>query len=386
MTNDVSAFGELLVAQITPVTGWKFAFGVNADMVKATTVGSGTVVGANGMAVLSTGAAANSSAKIETILPIRYVPGMGGLARFTAIFSDGVAGCTQLIGVGNASNGFFFGYNGTTFGVLRRRDGVDNWTPLTSWSGYLTNQSSLYGELDNIDPTKGNVYQISYQWLGFGPPIFYIEDPETHRFAMVHAEEYANANTETTILDPTLPIMAMVENTTNATNVVLRTPSALGAIEGYIETLARINPFSLSREQDHSKTGVSTETNIMTLKNQASWQSLTNSIHAHIKQVAIAVDGTKSAIFHMTKGATLGGTPSYTDWNADTSPIQYDVAGTTITGGTEVFSTVLAKSDSQVIDVSTLGIAVLPGETLSFTVRSAASTDVELSVIWEDLH
>lgn len=92
---EISAFGEQLVAELTPICGWTFAYNVNTDMVKTTVTGSGTVTVDAGRAKLSTGAAINSSAKVETLIPLRYITGMGALARFTAVFAAQKAGSQQ---------------------------------------------------------------------------------------------------------------------------------------------------------------------------------------------------------------------------------------------------------------------------------------------------
>jgi hypothetical protein len=379
----LSAFGEVLIAPITPMAGWKFAYNINADMIKTTLTGSGTVTQSGGKAVLSTTAATNSSAKIETYLPIRYIPGMGGLARFTAVFSTGVAGSTQIIGVGDASDGLFFGFNGATFGTLRRCGGTDYWTASDAW----VSQYSGFDRLrSSFDPSSGQVFQIQYQWLGFGNIRYYIEDAITGRLEEVHNIRYAGAETVTSFLNPTLPIMAMVENTTNNTGIVLSTPSAMGGVEGFVDNPPPPNPFALKRQVFNAKTGVSAETNIVTLKNLTTWQGIANRIYAQPSVLSVSVDGTKNATMRITRNATLGGTPSYTNFNASTSPMQYDTAGNTVTGGTIVFAAVLSKASSHQFELDRIGFEIIPGETYTFSVTSSAATDVSMAVLWSDLH
>lgn len=180
----------------------------------ATATGSGAISAVAGQAVLTTGAAASSSKKVETILPLRYSTRQGGLVRGTAIFTQGKVGC-QLIGIGDTQDGFFFGFDGVEFGILRRSAGVETWVRQGSWEPGCTWA---------FDPTKGNVYQIRFQWLGYGEIQFYIEDPEIGNFVQVHRIQYANQNVNTSIRNPTLQIHASTTNTTNATAMVLSTP------------------------------------------------------------------------------------------------------------------------------------------------------------------
>lgn len=361
------------------MAGWTFAYNVNADLVTSTVTGSGTVSGSNGFAVLSTGAATDSSATIETKLPVRYIPGQGALIRFTAVFTTGVAGSTQLIGVGDANDGLFFGYNGATFGTLRRAGGVDTWTAATAWDYSNTSFTN------SRDWTKGNVFQIQFQWLGFGELRFAVEDERVGGFSVVHKIEYANQNTSTSLLNPTLPIMAQVINTTNDTDVVLKTPSAMGFCEGKVENPSPPHPLALNRTLVAADTGITTENNVVTLSNQSTWQSKNNRIRSQMRSLSVAVDGTKNVVIKLIKGTTLGGTPSYSDYNANTSPVQYDVAGTTITGGTVVFAATLDKVGSAVYDLEKWGAFINPGEKLTLSATSAASADVDVAISWVDL-
>ena len=45
---------------------------------------------------------------------------------------------------------------------------------------------------ESLDPQKGNVYEIKYQYLGFGNIDFYVEG--NNGFVLVHRLEYVNKN------------------------------------------------------------------------------------------------------------------------------------------------------------------------------------------------
>jgi hypothetical protein len=117
------------------MTGWTFNYNINSDYIITTTTNSGTVTQGNSMAVLSTTTTNNGSAKIATKKALRYSPGLGALARFTAIFTTSAANSQQIIGLGDDTDGFYFGYNGTDFSVLRIQNGTLNWTSQTNWNG-----------------------------------------------------------------------------------------------------------------------------------------------------------------------------------------------------------------------------------------------------------
>jgi hypothetical protein len=379
----LTAFGELNTAENTPVTGWTFAYNVNADLVTSTVTGSGTVTHSGSYAVLATTAAASSSAKIDTVIPLRYTPGQGARVDVVGYFTPGVAGSQQFLGIGDpAVDGFFFGYNGAAFGVCRVAGGVATWVTKANWSEHGAHPASW---LQQLDPTKGNVYQIIYQWLGHGKILFKIENPATGMLETVHHIRYANTATATSVNNPTLPISAYVVNTTNETAITLKTSSAMGFVQGKVDNPPPDHPFALNRVLTAAGATITTEANLLTLSNPVEFQSVTNRIRAQLVYLSVGVDGTKNNTIRLTKNTTLGGTPSYAAYSANTSPITYDVAGTTLTGGTRLFSAVLQKIDSNIYDLSRLGIFLSPGETITVSAQSAVAVDVNIALGWVDL-
>jgi hypothetical protein len=372
-----TAFGELLVGEITPKVQIGFPYNINTAFVNTSTVGSGTVTQSNSKAVLQTMAASSSEAYLWSRRVLTYRQGQGSVVRDTTIYTACIDGSHQIIGVGDAVDGFFFGCNGDTFGVLRRQNNVDNWTAQTSWSA----DKAVGAEtLPFIDITKGNVYQIRYQWLGFGAITFWIEQPSTGRFIKVHTIEYANAFTDPSIFNPSLPLHAEVVNTTNDTNIMLQTSSMMGGIEGKEVDLGNIESIS------NSKASVTTtETNIITIQNKSLFVTKTNRVEIVLKAISYGVDGTKPAIVRLVKNTTLGGSPSYNDIDANTSVVSYDVAGTTLSGGEIILSIATNKSDGDTLDLSSYNIVLEPGETLTVSAEASSSTtDASVSLIWSE--
>jgi len=264
---------------------------------------------------------------------------------------------------------------------MTRNDSVDTWVAQADWNGDKMDgtggASNPTGQ--NLDPTKGNVYQINFQWLGFGLIEFAIEDATTGRFVPVHQVRYANANTVPSLLNPSFPILWSVENTTNNTNITLKGASCVGEIEGKIEYLGPTNAIG------NSKAGVTTTlTNIITIRNKSTYQTITNRTPINLLKYSISVDGNKPAEFQLIKNTTLGGTPSYTDISTNTSVIDYDTAGTTISGGQVIdFGTLGATGSASESGTSTTDIILLPSETLTLAVRaSATTTDVTAAIRW----
>lgn len=134
--SNMSAFGTLLVSDMTPSVQLDFVYNyVNTQTGVATTANSATVDGNGGRLRLQSGTNAAGSAIFNSRRIAKYRPGEGMLARFTAVFTTGVASSTQIAGVGNTVDGYFFGYNGATFGILHRNNSSDTWIAQSAWNG-----------------------------------------------------------------------------------------------------------------------------------------------------------------------------------------------------------------------------------------------------------
>lgn len=377
LDSQTGAFGELSVSVLHPRAVLSFSYNINADLVNTDETGSGAVTSEDRMAKLSTGAATSSTASLSSRTVVDYQPGVGALGRGTAIFTAGVAGSEQWIGVGDDLDGFFFGYNGADFCINRRKDGVDNVTTQANWN---EDNADGTGTLPVVDFTKGNVFEIKYQWLGFGAIKFSIANPTTGKFVLVHTIQYANANTSPSVDNPSFPLYAYVGNTTNNTDVVLKTASMGGYLEGEHKATGPLKSI------DNNKAGVGTTyTNILTIRNKTTYQSVRNRIHLKILEISADADGTKAVTIKMIRDATLGGTPSYTDIDTNTSAVDYDTAGTTVTGGVALKTFRLSKLESKDLEMEPLDIELVRGETLTIAAATDSGTsDIGAAITWRE--
>ena len=84
---------------------------------------SATVTGSGNVFRCSTGTTAYSYGTLRSRTLLRYRPGQGVVGRYTAGFSTPAASSELLAGFGTSESGFYFGYNGTSFGILHRTGG-----------------------------------------------------------------------------------------------------------------------------------------------------------------------------------------------------------------------------------------------------------------------
>jgi len=397
--NPLTAFGEVMVAESTPVIQIDFVYGVNDVTTKTSTTGTGSVSNGNGMFTASTGASASSEALVYSARNLKYRPGQGALARFTALFTTGVANSRQVAGLGfpDLTNGIFFGYDGTDFSICSVKNSTWDCTPQTSWNvdnmdgtGGASNPS---GQL--LDPTKGNVFQIKYQYLGFGALYFSIEDKETGNFVLVHIIKYANTNTTPSLANPSMPLLWAAVNTTNTSDLIVKGASGYAAVEGKRELLGP------RHGESSADTSVTTEIAAFSLKNCTTFNTIDNGGLIRVRSITFGSNtggaGNGVTYLRVYKNTTLGGTPVFTPHDGSTSDngvtitagnsiVSVDKAGTTVANGNLEWNGIVAVGNSMSADVTDLNLYASPGETLTFAIESTQSATVGVGMTWsEDL-
>jgi hypothetical protein len=373
----LTAFGELRVANTVPVTGWTFTYNIMTDIVDTATTGTGTVTQSASRAKLSSSAAINSSAMVATRRALRYTPGVGGRVLFTTVYETaGTAGNTRIHGIGNGTDGFFFGFDGITFGILYRRSSVDTWIPQTSWN---------FNTCPWLNKTYGNIYEINYQWLGYGWIFFSMEDPTTGRLTLVHAIKYSNTTADVSILNPNLPIeMYNANNGICNTDCVMYSPSAMGFAENVTLELPH-GPLDIPR-QATGAVNASTGAVVLLVENQTTLNGVTNRINLILESLNLTADGSKTANFVIVRDPVMAAPPPvivYTNVLLNQSPVRYSTtAGMTYTGGTVIWSGTLMKLDRMTESIEHIQLLIAPGESFIVAFTSAANTDVDVTALW----
>lgn len=388
-----TAFGDMRMAELTPVIQHSFEYTVsNTELTTNTTANDGTITQASGMAVLQTSTTAGGTATMISKRHARYRAGLGGLTRFTALFTSPVASTVQLAGLADEAgsttyfkNGYMVGYDGTTFGLHRFQNDAITTVAQADWDDPL--DGTGISEM-TLDQTKINVFAINFQYLGAGKIQLLIEDDDTGDFTLVHTIDYANANITPSTHNPNYHITFFVDNIATASNLTLKTSSCAYFIEGKTKYYEIHQPTFSSGTR--TKTSVTTEVAIFTIRNKASYASKTNFIDLIPISISASIEASSAnnlASVRLVRNATLGGSPSYADINANNSIVDIDVAGTTVTGGTEIFNIQLAgKNDKAILDISGYELLLQPGETLTLAASSVNSADsIKGGLLWREL-
>ena len=390
--NPKTAFGELLVGELHPQFQGAFEYTVdNDDLNTNTEVNGGTVTQADGMAVVGSSTTTTSTALFQSKQHAKYRPGLGGVSRFTALFTSPIAGTEQYIGIMDETgssqafkNGYGIGYNGTTFGFQRWVNDALVTIAQVSWDDPMDGSGASGMTLDH---TKINIFEIRFQYLGAGKIQLCIEDDSTGDFVVAHTVLYANNNIVPSVYNPNFFHTIWVNNKATTDNIIIKSASYAYFVEGKTSFIELHQPENASGTKE--KTTVTTEVAIFTLRNKSTYASKTNFIDILLLVAGASVEASSSnnlATVRIVKNAILGGTPSWSDINTNNSIIEIDISGTTVTGGKELGDGLLAgKNDGIRVPLIDHKIILNPGDTLTIAGSSANSATIRAQTIWREL-
>lgn len=410
-----AAFGELLVAQPTPIAQMDFVYGINTVISSNVLYGSNATVNvSNGL--LSVTANSQSGSSMAMFRPkkfIKYRSGESTMTRMTGAFTSGApAQSLQIAGTGflePTSNvlidGMGFGYQGSVFGVHWFRNSSNTFIPQTSFN---------YDKLDGkgpsgftIDPTKINIFQYKFQYLGGGNLFFYVL-VSNGRWVLAHMIQNAGTLTSPVFRDPTMHAMWYSNcYTTSSTPVIVQGGSCGQFLEGERRFLGPKGAFVGTPVAALAN---NTQTMMFALKNATYFNGIPNRSQAHIRSISFGGNGPGSGpsqpngviTFTLTRNPT-GGPTVWLPYNGSlgtgtsgsniigNSTISSNISPlTTLTGGNTGFTHVVAiGGQSGQIDLSDYEITLNPNDVLCFSanvVSTGSGCYVGASVFWvEDL-
>jgi hypothetical protein len=497
----LTAFGELQVAEKTPQVQVKFPMGIVGDNTQTLTNKAGsTVTSTNGLCTITCPATAEAFSQIRSKDVIRYGPGQGMNARFTASFTAGAALSTQWAGPGDDDEMLGFGMdNATGMSILHRKFGelevydltitqggdagggtftltIDDtdvtitvpsgsatiadvcalvveaapdifnagrgWEVHTDASTTLTFISLVaevaggtfaFADVDSgvtatggfvqtlagaaptettiaqadwnvdvcdgtssasnpsgmlLDPTKLNVYDINFQYLGAGNLYFGIENSSTGRFAPVHMIQNSGTGTTPTFRNPTfhLNMIAKTEASYAGGALVMTTASMGGFIEG------KEAHFGTRREAEATvATNGTTEVVNLVLHNEERFPvtgaAVTrNKVEVYPDHLTIINESTRAIKVQLYVNPThLDTPPTLAAVDVDNSVMLSAAGSGTIQGGKVLLPIAVSAADSKDIDIEHLGLKLRPTDTWAFVVTKESggnNGNVTIGLSW----
>jgi len=144
-----SAFGEAIAVPVTPVFQLDGLYDLDPQQFETFQAG-GTAGTSDTLMRVTTGTGQFGYGVLRSRRAVRYRPGQGAVARFTAKFTQGVAGYTQRAGFFTQEQAVQVGFNGTEFGVLRENGGKAHIENLT-----ITAPAGANADIIITYPTQG---------------------------------------------------------------------------------------------------------------------------------------------------------------------------------------------------------------------------------------
>jgi hypothetical protein len=269
---------------------------------------------------------------------------------------------------------------------------TEYFTPSSDWntdtcdgSGGTSNPS-----LFNHVPTYGNVYQIQFQWLGFGAIKFGIERTSTGRIHPVHVVKYANTATETSIARPSNHASARVCTTNGVTtNMVLKSPSIAVFVEGQHKVLGPTKSIASIRQN----IGNNDEDPLLSIRAALTYDNQFSYIPILPERLYVAdqTAGADVTTFRVYKGGDTYDTAGQGYQNVDLtrSGVQAIIkpTGWNATGAVHVASIVVTDKGGDSINLANIGITLQHGESLTVTgAPVGGSSYLTAAITWrEDL-
>lgn len=187
------------------------------SLLTVTTANSATATSNVGGALFASSTNTDGSVQGVTTETTTYKSGSEVYAMFTASFTAGIASSYMRLGLYDANNGFFIGYEGTTFGVTVRNNASDTTVAKASFSeddltGSATSLFTRDGTPEAINLTNLNVFRIRFGWLGSAPCLWEVMSPDGH-WVTFHKTLFPNLQTTPSVRSADLPITLDITKT-----------------------------------------------------------------------------------------------------------------------------------------------------------------------------
>jgi hypothetical protein len=249
---ETEVFGAAVGSQRNNQVEINFETVPDASYITTTTSGGGSIAASGGHTAFSTGTATTALAKAISVKSTTYRPGNEVYAYFTAAFTTPTnANSYQRIGLYDAANGFYIGYNGTSFGVTKRTGSVDTFSAINKdpLNGSATSEFTRNGTPEAINLTYSNIFRIRFGWLGSGNVFFEVFSPDA-KWVVFHEIKQPNTALNPSIQDPNLNMTCEVSKTSSdATNLQLWTGCwAAGTASNYAKITDALDDNSLTQQ------------------------------------------------------------------------------------------------------------------------------------------
>ena len=315
----------------------------------------------------------------ETTKVFSYQPGKSLLVMTTFVFNTAKANLRQRAGYYGAANGMYLELDGTGGNALSfvKRSSVSGALVETKVAQSAWNYDKLNGTGPSgmtLDISKAQILWMDFEWLGVGTVrLGFVIDG---KFILCHQFHHANLITSTYITTASLPLSYEIENTgTTASSSTLKQICSTVISEGGYQLNGLQQAVSTPITAPRSTSVAGTYYPILSLRLKSS----PNFLDAIIILTALSALGTGNGVNYNWKVIASGTTTAGTWVSAGAnSAVEYNITGTSFTGGRTLASGYLNSSNqgSQSIDILKEALFKFQLERNTFT-----STAFELTLV-----
>ena len=288
--------------------------------------------------------------------------------------------------LGNLSGTFSYTSSGSSAGtVIERQSGnatTNYWTYQADWNQDKLDGSGASGM--TLDPSKLNVFQINYRWLGVGKIQFSIEDDVTGDAIPFHSIHYTNRHSEPHLSNPNFRLGYVAANLSGlGSNSAVGGASGMAGIEGQLPT----NTYTTGTGSG-TKTGLTSGSlhHMLSLRNSLLHAGKINLRTLELLKLSLSYTGNSPAEILLALDAPLSrqGRISYSE--IDYNSIAYFSPDDYTTPTLRWLAAFATDSGSTQIDLQNLNIKLPPNSVVSVFVRSSQTISRCIaSLTWDEI-
>ena len=394
----LDAFGRLRVSNPFTLFDSSHRYKDNNLWNTSTASGGAAVFNTNaGLVDLNVTTTSGSKVYRETTKVFSYQPGKSLLVMTTFVMNPAKANLQQRIGYYGAANGLYLELGGAGGSVLSfvERSSVSGALAETKVAQSAWNYDKMDGTGPSgmtLDITKAQILWMDFEWLGVGTVrLGFVIDG---KFILCHQFHHANLITATYITTASLPLRYEIENTgTTASISTLKQICSTVISEGGYQLNGLQQAVNIPITAPRSTSVAGTYYPILSLRLKSS----PNFLDAVIILTALSMLGTGNGVNYNWKVIASGTTTAGTWVSAGAnSAVEYNITGTSFTGGRTLASGYLNSSNqgSQSIDILKEALFKFQLERDTFTstafeltlaVTSDGGGSIFASLDWEEI-
>lgn len=260
----------------------------------------------------------------------------------------------------------------------------DHFTPQSEWNIDIMDGTGPSGM--KLNHQFGNVYQVAFQYLGYGNSVFSIENENSGKMTPVHQLKYVNKNTDLVLVTPNIPVQWLIEHTgsTDTTSKFIKGGSGAVFNQGYMNGAAS-RRFSTRVTYDSLTT---TKTHVLSLKSLLVFNEIPNLGTIRPVTLNITSDGARGFICDVYRDSTIANPDWYEICSGESAVLATQVGS--LTDLTDlIFSTSVSANSTQTIDLREHDITMhgIPDQdTINIVLHTfKTTTDAIVSITWEEI-